>query len=275
MVERAAVDAGFASWRDDWLDARPEWRLVAVFHPIAQEPAVIALELLAREWIDAALAIREPEVARRKLAWWLDELGEQARGRARHPLTMAIAKDPRAAGAVAPLARAVGAALALVGTESVGSVEDLTAAIEPVARGLDEAGVALGAWRLAGAERSPAMAAALVVEALREWPRFARPERGLVPLRLLARHGIDRAAAHAGTEPRATDAVLRDLALELRQRVGADRVGGLAGARLAIARVWLEAIARDPRAAREGRLAAPRFRLLWSLWRAARAEVGR
>lgn len=272
--DEPTTGAGFRGWRDDWLAARPEWRLLEVFHPAAREAPAVVLELLAREWLDAALAIREPEVARRKLAWWLDEIAELGAGRARHPLSAALSDGPGVRAAAPILARAVGGALALVEAESVASTAHLVDATRPFASALDDAGAALGAWRPAGPGRAPALAAALLGDLLRDWPRFARPERGLVPLALLARHGVDRVAAQTGNDAVACDALLRDLALELGGTVGRGHRGDLAAGRLALARTWLDAIARDPRALREGRLAPPRLRLLWAIWRCARAAGG-
>lgn len=265
-----ASDGGYQDWREEWLSARPEWRLVEVFHPAARNAPASVLEMLSQEWLDAALSIREPEIARRKLAWWLDEIAELGAGRARHPLTGALSGAAPARDAAPALARAVGGALALVEAEAIASTAGLVEASVPFAASLDEAGAALGSWRPAPGGRAPALAAALVGELLRDWPRFARPERGLVPLALLARHGIDRAGALSGHDARACDALLRDLASELAETVGRGHKGDLMAGRLAVARVQLDAIARDPRAAREGRLAAPRLRLLWSVWRAAR-----
>jgi hypothetical protein len=266
----ARATGGYQGWRDDWLAARPEWRLLEVFHPAAREPAAGVLEMLAQEWLDAGLSIREPDVARRKLAWWLDEIAELGSGRARHPLTTALADGPGLRDAAPILARAVGSALALVEVEAVASTASLVDATVPLAAALDEVGVALGIWRSAGSDRAPALAAALLGDLLRDWPRFARPERGLVPLALLARHGVDRVAAQSGNDAAACDALLRDLAGELRGTVGRGHRGDLAVGRLVIAGAWLDAVARDPRGAREGRAAPPRLQLLWAVWRAAR-----
>lgn len=269
-IDHAAVGPGFEEWRSEWRHARPEWRLLEIFVPVARGAPSVALEMLAGEWIEAALAIAEPDVARRKLAWWFDEVSGLGDGRARHPLTSAIAGGARE---VSPsLARAVGAALAMVDVESVASTAELIDATLPLATALDETGIALDLWRPHGSVR--AMAAALVGDLARDWSRFARPERGLVPLALLARHGLDRNGARSGAEAAACDALLRDLALELGAAVGVGHRGDLAAARLAVARLWLDAAARAPRAAREGRLQAPRFNLLWTLWRLAR-ESGR
>jgi len=270
----APVTGGYQDWRDDWFAARPEWRLLEVFHPAARQPTAGVLEMLAQEWIDAGLAIREPEVARRKLAWWLDEIAGLGAGRARHPLMIALAGTSRARDAAPILARAVGSALALVEVEAVASTTTLVDATVPLASALDAAGVALAAWRPAGDDRAPALAAALLGDLLRDWPRFARPERGLVPLALLARHGVDRAAVQSGRDAAVCDALLRDLAGELRRTVGHGHRGDLAAGRLVIAGAWLDAMARDPRAAREGRLAPWRLHLLWSIWRAARDGGG-
>ncbi len=272
--DQAGAAGGFEVWRAEWLAARPEWRLLEVFHPVACMPAVCALEMLAQEWIDAAIAIREPEVARRKLTWWLDEVAELGAGRARHPLTCALAADPRAGELASPLVRAIGGALALLEAESIASTAGLVDAAVPLASALGEAGVALGAWGAVDGRNGSALAGALLADLVRDWPRFSRPERGLVPLALLARHDVDRAAAQSGREAAACDALLADLARELGVLIGSPHRGDLLAGRLALARAWLDAVTRDPRAAREGRLAAPRFRMLWSLWRAGRSPGG-
>lgn len=266
------ADTGFEGWQREWRDERPDWRLIEVFFPASRAPVAIALEILSAEWLEAGLAIREPDVARRKLAWWIEEIGEFAAGKARHPVMLALTREAKAGRAAPSLARAVAAAISLVEVEAVSSTEDIVAAAVPYASAIAESARALLLWTESPATPAKGLAAAMMVDLVREWERFSRPERGLVPLSLLARHGIDRASANAGDAAEACDALVRDLALELRVAVSADPAFGLAGAKMAIARLWLDAMARAPRAARARRLSLPRFRLPWVLWSVARAS---
>jgi phytoene synthase len=266
------ADTGFEGWQREWRDERPDWRLIEVFFPVSRAPVAIALEILSSEWLEAGLAIREPDVARRKLAWWIEEIGEFAAGKARHPLTRAVTGEVGADRVAPSLARAVAAAISLVEIEAFSSTEDLVAAATPFASAIAESAEALRLWTQSPAMPIRGLAAAAVADLVRDWERFSRPERGLVPLSLLARHGIDRASANAGDAAEACDALVRDFALELQVAVSADPAFGLAGAKMAIARLWLDAMARAPRAARERRLSLPRFRLPWVLWSVARAS---
>lgn len=269
-------DSGFEDWQRDWRDARPDWRLIEIFFPVSRGPVAMAFEMLSAEWLEAGLGIREPEVARRKLAWWIEEIGEFAAGKARHPLTRAIGGETGTDVVAPSLVRVIATAISLVEIESVTSTGELVAATMPYAAALADSAEALQLWRESPATPAKALAAAMLVDLVRDWERFSRPERGLVPLALLARHGIDRASAHAGTDAEACDALIRDLALELRSVVGAERSVGLAGAKLALARLWLDAMASAPRAAREQRLTLSRFRLplvLWSVARTSRKQI--
>lgn len=265
-------DAGFDDWQREWRDARPDWRVLEVFFPISRRPVALAFEMLSAEWLEAGLAIREPEVARRKLAWWIEEIGEFAAGKARHPLMRVIGGETNADRVAPAFARTVAAALSLVEIEAVASTGELVQAATPYASAVADSGEALHLWRASPATPAKSFAVAMIAELVRDWERFSRPERGLVPLPLLARHGIDRAAANVGTDTEACDALVRDLALELKSAIGAERTVGFAGAKMALARLWLDAMASTPRAAREQRLTLSRFRLPWVLWSVARAS---
>lgn len=256
------MDAGattpYATHREQWLTAEPEWRIASTLFASVREPreeALLVLEYLLR---DAALNVGDARVAQTKLAWWVDELARASGGGARHPVTKQLAtlieRD-----AFDGLAGAAVAGTRLVAQDSLPASSDLIAAMRGV--------VAPFATVRAEKPRSDAelttLAAATVVLAARKWARFAEGQRMLLPLDALARTGASRDAA--ATRPDVAAALMSDLAPAL-----VTPLRGSDAARVAIARDVARRTQRAPEKLLAGEMLRPRFAWTWQLWRAAR-----
>lgn len=249
----------YATWVEQWLDARPEMRLVELYCRPARTPRARALGVLEHLLREAAFGMREPAIARSKLGWWVDELVASARGGARHPVARELAAVVDAPG-IGALARAVSDLVDACGVDSTPDVASLVARYAGAAAGFASAH---GATEGAG----PALAACWLVDELREFPRFAEPMHVRVPLALLARHGITRDALADAADARPMARVRADLAAALVPMLAVpDGAGAVLAARLACARAWADQLARvrDDVAAPP----APRLRLVYALWRA-------
>jgi len=248
----------FGSHVAQWLDAEPELRLARMFVAEARDPRIEALEAIGHELHASLFDVGDDRVAQAKLAWWLDEFAQ----RPRHPLTRGLAEAANGSQAAsAPLREACAALLRLSQSDSIESLSQLLAPMEAAASALARArgGIAGPAPR--------AVAAARLVFAARDWPRFARPERGWVPLDVLARVGVDRTGATSSAPvARALLGALRGV-LDEAPRAG---LRGIDGARVAAARAWASRMASAAPALVDGRLAAPRVPLVFALWRVGR-----
>lgn len=87
-------DASLASFVDKWRGRWPEWSVLAVFTPAAQQPLLGAWFSLLQELRDAAWAGSDPTPGLAKLAWWQEELVGWGRGARRHPLGEALQRQP-------------------------------------------------------------------------------------------------------------------------------------------------------------------------------------
>lgn len=67
----------------------PWWHALQFTDP-AHRPGVTALVALRGELLDAALAQRDPAIARMRLAWWREETARIAHNDARHPVGLAL-----------------------------------------------------------------------------------------------------------------------------------------------------------------------------------------
>ena len=67
------------------------WFLALQFTDASCRPGVRALLALRGELLDAALAQRDPTIARMRLAWWREEIQRLVMGEARHPVGQALA----------------------------------------------------------------------------------------------------------------------------------------------------------------------------------------
>jgi phytoene synthase len=265
MHEAAATAA--ASHVAQWQRGEPDLHLAGLFVAPLRDASVRLIEALAFELHDALFGVHDARVAQAKLAWWLDELAQPAR----HPLHRELARLCPDGAVTAGLREAAAALLHLAHQDSIETLAQLLGPLQQAAVGTARAragaGSDVGAEVLAG----NALAASRVVTALRDWPTFARAERAWLPLDLLARHSLSRAAAERAGE--AAAALVASLCAELRQAlapIAARDLRGVDGARIAAARAWCGHMQAGPGAVVDGRLAPPRIALVLSLWRVGR-----
>ncbi|MEG3190736.1 phytoene/squalene synthase family protein [Lysobacter sp. D1-1-M9] len=83
-----------ASFIDKWRARWPEWMVAEVFVPRAQRELALAWAALQQELTDAAWGGSDPQPGAAKLAWWQEELRGWARGARRHPLGLALHRQP-------------------------------------------------------------------------------------------------------------------------------------------------------------------------------------
>jgi len=202
-----------------------------------------------------------------KLAWWLDELAQQT---PRHPLTRQLHALDDGAAAAAPLREVAASVWRLAQRGSIESFEHLLEPLSAAAEGVVRARHAVGVEDAAIGPAPLAVAAARLLAAARDWPRFARPERALLPLQLLAAQRIDRAGGADGvgaiSAARAVFAAMQDVF----DTAAGTALRGIDGARVAAAMIWARRLLATPQAAVEGRIGAPRVSLVLGLWRVGR-----
>lgn len=267
------TDTALEHWLREWRAAHPQLETAWVFmreHDRARYGAYAALE---SEWLKAAYAIREPQVAEAKLQWWREELLLAQQGRARHPLTRAVFADG-CARSLPPWwwNAAIDAALARLDPPPAPNFAAQLAQAEPLHGSLARIETAL--WFGVDTDHAHAQRVAALeylVDALRHLLHELAHGRSPLPMNLLARHGLTQAAL--GDDCVARRAALRDQAHGLRQAM--DETAKLAGP-LSLFRVVR--MRRDLRALRAAERAAdplaaldrPHGGLL-DAWRAARA----
>ncbi len=260
----------YDSFREEWLNAEPEWRVLRALCADARAPRDEALLLLEYHLRETAFQWSHRDVARTKLAWWREELLLTAQDRPRHPLTkqLALVAD---APTRARLFDAADGAAALVAMESIARTEDLIAAtarlIVPLmrARGAD-----------VGVDGGHGLARAVLMLEARRWTRFADAERALLPLDLLARAELTRVAAESDQAELALRTVLRALVEPFDDRATpAHNAASLARcdrARMALAVRLARQGAVNPRDILRGTGLRPRMAWAWTAWRAARGS---
>jgi hypothetical protein len=244
-----------------WLDADPEARLTELFVAEARAPAQRLVQAIAHELHLAVFHAPDPRVGAAKLGWWMEQLGPAPQ----HPLARGLVEDGAPAQALSGLRAATAPLLRLATCESFESLQQWLDPLAQAGEAIADAAAAVGLR--APAQPAGALAAARLVEGIREWRGFALAERGRVPLDLLARHRVDRAAAEASA-PLAGDLSAR-LATALAQ-APAGVLRGPDGARIARALVNARRMAARPQAWLEGRLRAPRAALVFASWRVGR-----
>jgi hypothetical protein len=89
-TQQAALDSFIDKWRVRW----PEWAVAAVFVPRRQQPVALAWAALLQELTDAAWAGADARPGEAKLAWWMEELHGWSQGARRHPLGIALQRQP-------------------------------------------------------------------------------------------------------------------------------------------------------------------------------------
>lgn len=186
------------------------------FIPAAHEPQLLAFEALFRSIRDIPLSVSDPSVGMAKLGWWQQELAKAASEGSQHPVVRAMVQT----GALQRLDQECFIAY-LHGLMMQLQDDCLSSTAELEATLRDTAGVE--AQLLTGAQPTPAIigaaCAARLLELLR---RLANTdaEHAWLPMDMMARHSVSRAAA--GPDDART-ALVKDLA----ELAGQCRVKGL------------------------------------------------
>lgn len=240
-----------------WHRREPEMAQAEPFCAPDLRPRFRAWGALLHELREATFELSDPRVSQVKGQWWAEELVGLAGGRGRHPVTGPLA------GVAADWA---GLAQALLAT----ALDDSRPAdVAQALRRLQPLGDALARVEASvfGAEAAPggdrAIAVHLLLHRLPEG--LAADDQALLPMNLLARHGLTAAQVAAGQG----EALLRDW--------GGELLAALPAARHPV--LYRRLRAGFDRA-RLARLAAGRgfdppgpFATLWRAWRLARATA--
>ena len=239
------VDAALLAFCEPWLAREPRLLLACQFAPEGMDRArFLATQVLVRELAQTAIAVSDRRVAEAKLAWWADEASFWAQGHPRHPLAHGLDAQVSAR----PLAALLNCVESWLAAAQADSVRAVFTQLQQLAKPTAEIATSTTAgWT--GIWLSAAIRASLQAHA---------PLASVVPMDLLARHGVRRSAWLQ------LDAALRrPLLLDLAGDLPVD--GQVVGAALAalskLERRWLKEIRIDDRVGVFDVLAA---------WRAAR-----
>ena len=254
---------------EKWWQREPEMRVADAFSAGA-DPGNATARLrfqcwgaLLHELREAVFELPDPGVAAAKRGWWAEDLQGVAFGRARHPLTLALAGLDEAQSA--PW---TGLSLAVVGAGGEARQPDTAqalAALQPLAQAAIAVENALFRVRDDGGAAERSLAVHWLLQRL---PRGLDAEDGArVPMHLLARHGITLAQL---TD--APDALLQDWAAELSAAVSEPPRGAfIRRARYRFDRPRLEKLQRKVGGHGGYWLYRPSpLGTLWRAWRAAR-----
>lgn len=207
----AATHEPIAQFVAKWHRREPEMAQAEVFCAPELRPRFRAWGALVHELREACFELSDPRVAQVKGQWWAEELAGLAAGRGRHPVTGPLA------GTVADW---TGLAQALLETalddsrpgdarQAIARLEPLSAALARVESAVFDAPHSF--------EDARAVAVHLLLQRLPEG--LAADDQALLPMNLLARHGLTAAQVAAGQgEP-----LLRDWAGELLAALPAPR----------------------------------------------------
>ncbi len=228
----SGVDAALLMFCEPWLAREPRLLLACQFAPLGIDRGrFLATQVLVRELAQTAIAVSDRRVAQAKLAWWIEETAFWAQGHPRHPLAHGL--DARqSAPSLAQLLACATAWLSAAQPDSVATVmTQLQALAKPTAN-------------LAGARLDGWIAVWLAVS-IRASLHAQTPLAGVVPMDLLARHGVRRSAwlqLDAGLRL----PLLQGLASSLPQ-VDGDVAGAALAASVKLERRWLKQIRLDDR----------------------------
>jgi hypothetical protein len=90
MSDREALAATLDGWRARW----PEWQVAENFIAETARDVVAAWFMLLGELAEAAWGGSDPTPGLAKLGWWQEELRGWSKGLRRHPLGLALQKQP-------------------------------------------------------------------------------------------------------------------------------------------------------------------------------------
>jgi 15-cis-phytoene synthase len=252
--------------------------LAALFAPTERRRHLYALYAFNGEIARVRELAREALPGEIRLQWWRDVLAGDARGEVTaNPIAAALLETVAACGLPRdPLIRLIDAHAFDLYDDAMATLADL----DTYGRDTDGVLMSLAARVLAGDEAADAAASAgiacAVTHCLRSFPADVAPRQMFVPLELLDRHGVARAAIEACQNSPELRAALADMRAHARGTFAAFRHAAKeiperrAPAFLAAAVVpaWLERLERaaDP----FGTVELPQWRRQWIIWRAAR-----
>lgn len=243
-----------------WQAREPEMAIAEVFVPAAEKYRYRAWGALLHELRETLFELSDVRVGDVKTAWWADELIGIGQGRARHPLTAALAEVR------APWS-ALGRALLETGTTErrASSTDEALRSLQPMA----QAAIAVETGIFSVATDDEEAARALSVHwLLQRLPAgLAAEDQARIPMHLYARHGLTAAEVAEGKG----GVLLRDWASELTQALPARVVA----APLRRFRTTFDRARLDQLASGQGFGSPSSLGTLWRAWRAARAASSR
>jgi phytoene synthase len=252
--------------------------LAALFAPAERRRHLFALYAFNGEIARVRELAREALPGEIRLQWWRDVLDGEARGEvSANPIAAALLDTVRACGLpLDPLVRLIDAHAFDLYDDAMATLADLDA----YGRDTDGALMSLAARVLAGDEATAAAESAGIASAvtnhLRSFAADVARRQIFMPLEILDRHGVIRAAIEARQNSPQLRAALADMrahaqgAFAAFRRATAEAPERCAPAFLAAAVVpaWLKRLERatDP----FGAVELPQWRRQWIIWRAAR-----
>lgn len=176
----SGVDAELLEFCSPWLAREPRLLLACQFAPVGnRRERFLASCVLVRELAEAAMTVSDRRVADAKLAWWVDESMAWSAAQPRHPLVRGF--DP--ASAAGPLATLALAGRDWLDVPPAETVEGVLLQLGPLARASAD---------LAGAGPADAWTRLWLALALRLSLDARAPLASVLPLDLMARHGLRR-----------------------------------------------------------------------------------
>jgi len=272
-------DAALQSYIDHWIGERPARLACLPFLAPHDADAGRALATLEHEVLGVLASVREPQVAEAKLSWWADEMAAVPAGKARHPLTQALASHAAVGRVDAALWRRP-AASALAAVTAATPVDDAAQWALALAVCAPWAVLEVAWWLGPDADSGVAAqvaALAWLVDDLLRLPDLGERSRLPLPMQRLARHGLARDDLAADTPARR--AAVREQCAALAARAAAIRHQTAAlpllrgfDLRLDARALWQAARSANPLPALARRRGRPGPAALFAAWRAARAS---
>lgn len=214
-------EAALAGYLGTWRDAEPQCAIAWLFLRPDERTRFGALAALLFEWRKVIREVREPQVAAVRLGWWREELPRAAAGSPQHPLTQALFGDPRAR--AIPLrywAAGIDAAVLALDAAPPADFAAQRDAARPLASAAADLETRLWFRPDTGSLRAAAVATlGELVGALRSLPAEAARGRTVLPMNLLARHGLT--IGDLATDGPARRTALRDQIVDLARELAA------------------------------------------------------
>ncbi|WP_313919669.1 hypothetical protein [Tahibacter sp.] len=204
----SGLPADVASFIAKLEQAYPELRVAG---PLLarQAPALLAFEAIAHELLQAALHLPDATAAVGKLHWWSEELQRYGAGEARHPLTRHLGTGPAAAVNADALAPLLALAVRRHDAPPPTDLAAQLAACEPAFLGVERLRASLlGSPSAAISPQASLGALTYLLRQLARLPLAGNDDTSAIPMQLLARHQMDRAALTLPGSDR--DAVVRE-----------------------------------------------------------------